>query len=82
MRSIGAGRNRPGDRSTLESRWTIARHSNHRGLLATPEALSRISIGQVDLFVSVTKYISGTDTHDGQAYTVGATFYFSVLKRS
>jgi len=40
------------------------------------------SMGQVDLFVSVTKYISGTDTHDGQAYTVGATFYFTVPKRS
>ena len=39
------------------------------------------SIRQTDLFLSVTKYMSGTDTHDGQAYTVGTTFYFSVPKR-
>ena len=34
------------------------------------------SAGPVDVFLSVTKYISGTDTHNGQAYTVGTTWYF------
>jgi hypothetical protein len=38
------------------------------------------SAGPVDLFVSVTKYVSGTDTHNGQAYTVGTTWYFDVSK--
>lgn len=32
--------------------------------------------GRSDIFVSFTKYISGTDTHNGQAYTVGSTWYF------
>lgn len=36
--------------------------------------------GPVDLFVSVTKYISGTDTHNGQAYTIGSTWYFDVSR--
>jgi hypothetical protein len=34
------------------------------------------SVGWFDLFASFTKYVWGTDTHDGQAYTVGATWYF------
>ena len=34
------------------------------------------SIGSFDVFASFTKYVWGTDTHDGQAYTVGATWYF------
>jgi hypothetical protein len=38
------------------------------------------SAGPVDLFVSITKYVSGTDTHNGQAYTVGTTWYFDVSK--
>jgi hypothetical protein len=38
------------------------------------------SAGPVDLFVSITKYISGTDTHNGQAYTAGTTWYFHALK--
>ena len=33
------------------------------------------STGPVDLFTSVTKYIAGTDFHNGQAYNVGATWY-------
>ncbi len=32
--------------------------------------------GPVDLFGSVVKYVSGTDTHAGQAFTVGTTWYF------
>jgi hypothetical protein len=32
--------------------------------------------GPVDLFLSVIKYISGTDTHNGEAYTLGTTWYF------
>ncbi len=34
------------------------------------------SVGPFDVFASFTKYVRGTDTHDGQAYTVGATWYF------
>ena len=29
-----------------------------------------------DLFLSITKYISGTSTRNGQAYTAGTTWYF------
>ncbi|MGA7992136.1 MAG: hypothetical protein WCC53_11925 [Thermoanaerobaculia bacterium] len=38
------------------------------------------SIGSFDVFASFTKYVWGTDTHDGQAYTVGATLYFGGTK--
>jgi hypothetical protein len=31
------------------------------------------SVGPVDVFTSITKYVSGTDSHNGQAYNVGAT---------
>lgn len=34
------------------------------------------SAGPVDLFTSITKYVAGTDSHNGQAYNVGATWYF------
>jgi hypothetical protein len=34
------------------------------------------SVGAFDVFASFTKFVWGTDTHDGQAYTVGATWYF------
>jgi hypothetical protein len=34
------------------------------------------STGPADLFVSIEKYLSGRDTHDGIAYTVGSTWYF------
>jgi hypothetical protein len=34
------------------------------------------SIGVFDVFADFTKYVAGTDTHDGQAYTVGLTYYF------
>ena len=38
------------------------------------------SAGPVDVFAAYQKYVSGTDTHNGQAYTVGATWYFSLVK--
>jgi len=38
------------------------------------------SLGPTDLFVSITKYLSGTDTHNGQTYTVGSTWYFDLGK--
>src|SRR4051794_19858757 len=38
------------------------------------------SLGKVDVFASYTKYVAGTDTHNGQAVTVGTTWYFD-LKR-
>lgn len=34
------------------------------------------SVGVFDVFAGFSKYVSGTDTHDGQAYTVGLTYYF------
>jgi hypothetical protein len=34
--------------------------------------------GPVDLFFAYTKYVSGTDTHNGQAYTVGTSWYFDL----
>lgn len=36
------------------------------------------SAGPVDLFASVTKYVWGRDAHNGQAYTVGSTWYFDL----
>lgn len=38
------------------------------------------SAGPVDVFAAFQKYVSGTDTHNGQAYVVGATWYFDLLK--
>jgi len=38
------------------------------------------SVGAFDVFASFTKYVWGTDTHDGQAYTVGASWYFGGSK--
>ena len=35
-------------------------------------------LGPFDVFASISKYVSGTDTHNGQAYTVGATWYFGL----
>lgn len=34
--------------------------------------------GLFDVFATFTKYVSGTDSHDGQAYTIGVTWYFDV----
>lgn len=39
------------------------------------------SMGAFDVFAGYTKYVSGTDTHDGQAYTMGLTYYFGGLFR-
>jgi len=38
------------------------------------------SAGMLDLFFSVAKYLSGTDTHNGEVYTVGTTWYFRTSK--
>ena len=38
------------------------------------------SVGAFDVFASYTQYVWGTDTHDGHAYTVGATWYFGGSK--
>lgn len=38
------------------------------------------SAGPVDVFAAYQKYVSGTDTHDGQAYTAGLTWYFDLTK--
>ncbi len=34
------------------------------------------STGPFDVFATFTKFVWGSDTHDGQAYTVGVTWYF------
>jgi hypothetical protein len=36
------------------------------------------SVGPVDIFASFTKYIWGRDAHNGQAYNLGATWYFDL----
>ena len=38
------------------------------------------SAGPVDLFLSLTKYLSGTDTHNAVVYAVGTTWYFHVAQ--
>ncbi len=38
------------------------------------------SAGPFDVFASISKYVAGTDTHNGQAYTVGMTWYFGTPK--
>ena len=40
------------------------------------------SAGPVDLFVSMTKYVSGTDTHNGKAITVGSSWYFDLARKT
>ena len=34
------------------------------------------SAGPVDLFASMSKYVWGLNSHNGQAYNLGATWYF------
>ena len=36
------------------------------------------SVGRVDVFGSISKYVWGRDAHNGQAYNVGATWYFGL----
>jgi len=38
------------------------------------------SAGPVDLFVAITKYVRGKNTHNGQVYTIGSTWYFDRSK--
>lgn len=38
------------------------------------------SVGPADVFVSYSNYAWGRDAHDGQVYTVGATWYFDLSK--
>jgi hypothetical protein len=38
------------------------------------------SAGPFDIYASISKYVSGTDTHNGQAYTLGVTWYFDLTK--
>lgn len=38
------------------------------------------SMGAVDVFTSITKYVWGKDAHNGQAYNAGATWYFDRSK--
>lgn len=36
--------------------------------------------GPVDLFAEFTKYLNGTDTHNGRVFTFGSTWYFDLHK--
>lgn len=38
------------------------------------------SLGPADVFASITNVVQGTDSHRSQAYTVGATWYFDLLR--
>lgn len=38
------------------------------------------SLGPVDLFAAYSKYVWGRDAHNGQIYTLGATWYFDLRK--
>jgi hypothetical protein len=38
------------------------------------------SLGAVDLFASITKYVWGRNAHNGQAYTSGISWYFDLSK--
>lgn len=38
------------------------------------------SAGPFDVFASISSYVAGTDTHNGQAYTVGMTWYLNSPK--
>jgi hypothetical protein len=44
------------------------------------EGGAAVTAGPVDFFFAITKYVAGTDTHNGQAYTAGATWYFRLPK--
>jgi hypothetical protein len=37
-------------------------------------------VGPADVFASVSSYVWGRDAHDGEVYTVGATWYFDFAK--
>lgn len=44
------------------------------------EAGAAYSFGSMDVFVAYTKYVWGRDTHNGQAFTIGSTWYFDRSK--
>jgi hypothetical protein len=37
-------------------------------------------VGPADVFASVSSYVWGRDGHDGEVYTLGATWYFDFRK--
>lgn len=43
-------------------------------------AQAAYSFSAVDVFVNYTKYVDGTDTHAGQAYTTGLSWYFDLTR--
>ncbi len=38
------------------------------------------ALGPADVFAAITSYVWGRGAHDGEAYTVGATWYFDFSK--
>jgi hypothetical protein len=67
----------PGEMSTLDTPERLREfHRLFRNNYWQAGGGLSYSIGSLDVFASFTKYVWGTDTHDGQAYTVGASWYF------
>jgi hypothetical protein len=67
----------PGEMSTLDTPERLQEfHRLFRNNYWQAGGGLSYSLGSFDVFASFTKYVWGTDTHDGQAYTVGATWYF------
>jgi hypothetical protein len=66
----------PGELNTPERRASAdqARRVNYWHVAAGLSA----NLGPVDVFASFVKYVSGTDTHAGQALTVGTSWYFDL----
>ena len=68
----------PGEISTPE------RYAQRDRLLRTNywhlDGVVSYAVGPTDLFLSITKYLSGTDTHNGAAYTFGSTWYFDLTR--
>jgi hypothetical protein len=64
----------PGELNTPERRASAdqARRVNYWHVAAGLSA----NLGPVDVFASFVKYVSGTDTHAGQAFTIGTSWYF------
>lgn len=43
-------------------------------------SISWIRMSPADVFASFSQYVWGRDSHDGEVYTVGATWYFDITK--
>jgi hypothetical protein len=66
-------------------------YAGHPELLSQRDRIGRVKywqvggglsydVGPADVFASVSSYVWGRDAHDGEVYTVGATWYFDLSK--